>query len=189
MLRSFLRGAGSADALALLGDDAALLEPVLDWHVTAKTNDPDTIQMLASSPAGIAMIFAALTRVVVRVCSAPSILFVDDAHRADPLTADWIDSVARIPDLSLLILLTRRTGEGHVPDAAETITVRPLSLDATARMVGGERAAAWYARTGGNPLFLSALARSDAGTALPESVQSAVLERCAEAGAELGDTP
>jgi DNA-binding SARP family transcriptional activator/tetratricopeptide (TPR) repeat protein len=184
MLRSFLRGAGSADALALLGDDAALLEPVLDWHVTPTATDPDTFQMLASSPAGIAMIFAALTRVVVRVCSAPSVLFVDDAHRADPLTAGWIDGVARIPDLPLLIVLTRRPGEGHVPEAAETITVSPLSLDATAKMVGSERAAAWYARTGGNPLFLSALARSDAGSALPESVQSAVLERCAEAGAD-----
>ena len=69
MLRSFLRGAGSTDAVAILGEDAALLEPVLDWHVNATAANPDTFQMLASSPAGIAMIFAALTRVVVRVAA------------------------------------------------------------------------------------------------------------------------
>jgi DNA-binding SARP family transcriptional activator len=184
MLRSFLRGAGSTDALALLGEDAALLEPVLDWHVGAKPANPDSFQMLASSPAGIGMIFAALTRVVIRVCSTPSVLFVDDAQRADPLTLDWIDSIARIPDLPLLILLTRRTGEGRMPSDSQTITLAPLTLDATAQMVGGERALAWHKRTGGNPLFLSALAQSDAGIALPESVQSAVLERCAEAGAD-----
>jgi DNA-binding SARP family transcriptional activator/predicted ATPase len=183
MLRSFLRGAGSTDALALLGDDAALLEPVLDWHVTSKPAGRDMFQMLASSPAGIAMLFAALTRVVVRSCAAPSVLFIDDAQRADPLTADWIDSIARLPNLPLLILLTRRTGEGHVPANATPITVSPLSLDATTLMVGSERAHALYERTGGNPLFLSALAPSDAG-ALPESVQSAVLERCAEAGVD-----
>ena len=184
MLRSFLRGAGSTDALALLGEDAALLEQVLDWHVGTKPANPDSFQMLASSPAGIAMIFAALTRVVVRVCSTPSVLFVDDAQRADPLTLDWIDSIAHIPDLPLLMLLTRRTGEGRMPSDAQTITVVPLTLDATAQMVGNERALAWHKRTGGNPLFLSALAQSDPGIALPESVQSAVLERCAEAGAD-----
>ncbi len=184
MLRSFLRGAGSTDALALLGDDAALLEPVLDWHVSAGAVDRDTFQMLASSPAGIAMLFAALTRVVVRACSGPSVLFIDDAQRADPLTSDWIDSLARMPDLPLLILLTRRTGEGHVPEHAETITVSPLSLEATALMVGSDRALALHERTGGNPLFLSALARSDTDLALPDSVQSAVLERCAGAGGD-----
>jgi DNA-binding SARP family transcriptional activator len=186
MLRSFLRGAGSTDALALLGEDAVLLEPVLDWHVTTKVVNRDAFQMLASSPAGIAMIFAALTRVVVRVCSAPSVLFIDDAQRADPLTSDWIDSVAHMPDVPLLILMTRRTAEGRVPPDARTITVSPLSLDATALMVGSERSLAWHQRTGGNPLFLSALARSDSGLVLPESVQSAVLERCAEAGADSG---
>jgi DNA-binding SARP family transcriptional activator/tetratricopeptide (TPR) repeat protein len=186
MLRSFLRQIGSTDAGALLGEDAAMLEPVLDWRVTAKAANRDTFQVLASSPAGIAMIFAALTRVVTRVCSRPSVLFIDDVQRADPLTADWIDTLARMPDVPLLILLTRRTGEGRVPRDAQTITVSPLSLEATALMVGPERAGALYLRTGGNPLFLSALARSDAETALPESVQSAVLERCAEAGSDSG---
>ncbi|MGA7987964.1 MAG: AAA family ATPase [Candidatus Dormiibacterota bacterium] len=186
MLRSFLRQAGSEDATALIGEDAAMLEPVLDWRVTPRVANRDTFQMLASSPAGIAMVFAALTRVVARVCSAPSVLFIDDVQRADPLTSDWIDTLARMPDVPLLILLSRRTGEGRVPQGAQTITVSPLSLEATSLMVGPERAGALHLRTGGNPLFLSALAQSDAETALPESIQSAVLERCAEAGADAG---
>ncbi len=186
MLRSFLRQAGTADAVALLADDAAMLEPVLDWRVTAKAATRDTFQVLASSPAGIAMIFAALTRVVARVCSTPSALFIDDAQRADALTSDWIDTLAHMPDVPLLIVLSRRTGEGRVPPGAQTITVSPLSLEATERMVGAERAGALHLRTGGNPLFLSALARSEANAALPESIQSAVLGRCAEAGADAG---
>ena len=185
MLRSFLRQAGADDAVALLAEDASTLEPVLDWRVTAKAAQRDTFQMLASSPAGIAMIFAALTRVVARVCAAPSVLFIDDVQRADPLTSDWIDTLAQMPDVPLLILLTRRTGEGRVPHDAETIMVSPLSLEATSLMVGPDRAEALYVRTGGNPLFLSALAQSDAD-ALPESVQSAVLARCTEAGADAG---
>jgi DNA-binding SARP family transcriptional activator/tetratricopeptide (TPR) repeat protein len=184
MLRSFLRQAGTDDAVALLGEDAAMLEAVLDWRVTGRPADRDTFQLLASSPAGIAMIFAALTRVVTRVCSETSVLFIDDAQRADALTSDWIDTLAQMPDVPLLILLTRRTGEGRVPQDAQTIPVSPLSLEATSLMVGPERAGALYLRTGGNPLFLSALARSDAETALPESIQTAVLERCAEAGAD-----
>ena len=186
MMRSFLRQAGSADAVALLGEDAAMLDPVLDWRVTAGPANRDTFQMLASSPAGIAMIFAALTRVVARICSSPSVLCIDDVQRADPLTSDWIDTLSQMPDVPLLIILCRRSGEGRVPLGAHAITVSPLSREATSLMVGPERAGALYLRTGGNPLFLSALVQSDAETALPEFIQSAVLGRCAEAGSDAG---
>jgi DNA-binding SARP family transcriptional activator len=181
MLRTFLRGAGEQDARDLLGTDAALLEPVIDWHGTA-TAAEDTTQLLAASPGGSALLFAALARVVARICVAPSVLFIDDVQRADPLTVAWIADLARSTGLPLLLLLTRRTGEGEVPETAQTVRLAALSLDEAAQMVGIARAEELHRRSGGNPLFLSALAAADPNSELPESIQRAVMDRCAEAG-------
>jgi len=181
MLRTFLRGAGATDAREMLGADAVVLEPVIDWRGTAAPAQ-DTAQLLASSPAGSALLFAALGRVVARACVAPSVLFIDDIQRADPLTLAWIADLARSTDLPLLILLTRRDAEGDVPGSAQTVRLTPLSLDAAAQMVGTARASELHRRTGGNPLFLSALASADPDSELPESIQRAVIDRCSEAG-------
>jgi DNA-binding SARP family transcriptional activator len=181
MLRSFLREAGASDARELLGADTALLEPVIDWHGTAVPAQ-DTGQLLASSPGGSALLLAALARVVARICVAPSVLFIDDIQRADPLTVAWIADLARGTGLPLLILLTRRTGEGDVPESAQTFRLTALSLDEAAQMVGTARAQELHRRSGGNPLFLSALAGTDPDSELPESIQRAVVDRCAEAG-------
>jgi DNA-binding SARP family transcriptional activator len=182
MLRAVLRRAGAVDARDLLGSDAGVLEPVIGWHVRASAPPADTAQMLASSPAGIAVIFAALGRMIARACAKPSVLFIDDAQRADPLTSDWIADLAHHADLPILVLLTRRSGEGSVPDGARILRLTPLTVDAAARIVGTRRAAELHRRSGGNPLFLSALAKADPGSALPESVQSAVIARWTEAG-------
>lgn len=181
MLRSFLRGAGASEARDLLGNDAALLEPVIDWHATAAPAQ-DTTQLLASSPAGSALLFAALARVVARICVAPSVLFVDDIQRADPLTVAWIADLARGTGLPLLFLVTRRTGEGEVPQTAQTVRLSALTLAESAQMVGAARAQELHSRSGGNPLFLSALAGTDPGSQLPDSIQRAVMDRCMEAG-------
>jgi DNA-binding SARP family transcriptional activator len=185
MLQAFLRGAGAADALALLGADAGMLEPVLNWQSGTEPN-PDTAQMLVSSPAGIAVIFAALGRVVARASAPRSVLFIDDIQRADPMTWDWIASLARTSGLPLLILLTRRSGEGVVPAASRAMHLSPLAVDTVALLVGTDRAAELHRRSGGNPLFLTALAHADPGSALPDSVQDAVVARCAEAGSDAG---
>jgi DNA-binding SARP family transcriptional activator len=184
LLRSFLRRTGAATARELLGPDASLLEPVLDWRAGTAGVSPDTAQMLVSSSAGIALLFASFARVVSRACTSPSVLSIDDVQRADPLTWDWILELARTPDLPLFILLTRRSGEGSVPSDARVIALTPLSVEAAALLVGGARAAELHRRSGGNPLFLTELARTDPGAALPQSVQSAVVARCAEAGAD-----
>jgi DNA-binding SARP family transcriptional activator len=185
MLQEFLRRAGSADALALLGTDAGMLEPVLNWQGGTAPN-PDTAQMLVSSPAGIAVIFAALGRVVARASASRSVLFIDDIQRADPMTWDWIAGLARTGGLPLLILLTRRSDEGLVPAASSVIHLTPLAVDTVALLVGTDRAAELHRRSGGNPLFLTALARADPGSDLPESVHAAVVARCAEAGPDAG---
>lgn len=183
MIRSHLRSVGMDAGRDLLGSDAALLESMLDW--TSPELDPviDISQAHASSPAGLAVVFAALRRVVRRACAATGVLFIDDIQRADPVSWAWIAELIASPDMKVLVLLTRRTGEGTVPDAAIRLELPPLSLEAARRIVGDEHAAELHQRSGGNALFLTQLASTDEHAAPLESIQAAVLDRCAEAGA------
>ncbi len=182
MIRNHLRRVGADMGRELLGGDASLLEAMLDW--TSIETEPlgDITQTQTSSLAGLAVAFAALRRVVRRACSSPAVLFVDDIQRADPLTWAWIDDLVTSPDIPLLVLLTRRTGEGEVPPQAMRLPLSPLSLEAARKIVGEEHARRLHERSGGNALFLTQLASSDERAAPPESIQAAVLDRCAEAG-------
>ena len=182
MLRTFLRGAGASDAHDLLGADVALLEPVIDWHGTVAPTQ-DTTQLLASSPAGSALLLAALARVVARICVAPSVLFIDDIQRADPLTLAWIADLARSTAVPLLILLTRRTGEGDVPETAQT-----MRIDCAVTRRGGAdgrrcpRGGVAPPQRRQSAVPLRARRARIADSELPESIQRAVMDRCAEAG-------
>jgi DNA-binding SARP family transcriptional activator len=182
LIRNHLRRVGADLGRELLGTDSTLLEPMLDWTSADSEQTADMTQVPASSPAGLAVVFAALRRVVRRACAAPAVLFIDDVQRADSLSWAWITELTASPDLPLLVLLTRRTGEGEVPPHATCIALSPLSLDAARQIVGDEHAARLHERSGGNALFLTQLAVSDEHAAPPESIQAAVLERCAEAG-------
>ena len=182
MIRNHLRRVGTDMGRELLGADAALLDPMLDW--TSADTEPlaDLAQAQVSSPAGLAVLFAALRRVVRRACTTPAVRFVDDVQRADPLTWAWIADLVASPDLALLVLLTRRTGEGEIPPHAMRLLLPPLSVDAARQIVGEELATRLHERSGGNALFLTQLASGDENAAPPETIQAAVLERCAEAG-------
>ena len=182
MIRDHLRRMGADAGGEILGADAALLEPMLDWTSNEAEPNADITQVQASSPSGLAVVFAALRRVVRRACTAPAVLFVDDVQRADPLTWAWIADLIASPDLALLVLLTRRTGEGEIPDQAMRIPLPPLSLAAARLIVGNEHAAQLHERSGGNALFLTQLAASHEDATPPLSVQAAVLARCDEAG-------
>jgi DNA-binding SARP family transcriptional activator len=183
MIRNHLRKVGTDTGRELLGTDAALLGPMLDW--TSADTEPlaDIAQAQASSSAGLAVVFAALRRVVRRACSSPAVLFIDDVQRADPLSSAWIAELISSPDLAVLVLLTQRTDEGAVPPQATRLVLSPLSLEAARQIVGAEHASRLHERSGGNALFLTQLASGDERAAPPESVQALVLERCAEAGA------
>jgi DNA-binding SARP family transcriptional activator len=183
MVRNHLRMVGMDVGRELLGADATLLEPMLDWTSTDGEPVADITQAEASSPAGLAVVFAALRRVVRRACTSPAVLFIDDIQRADSLSRAWIAELMTSPDMSLLMLLTRRSGEGEVPPQATRLVLTPLSLEAARQIVGEEQAARLHERSGGNALFLTQLATSDERTTPPDSIQAAVLERCAEAGA------
>ncbi len=182
MIRSHLRSVGTDAGRELLGADAALLETMLDWTTAEIDPVTDISQAHASSPAGLAVLFAALRRVVRRACATTGVVFIDDIQRADPLTWAWIAELIASPDLPVLVLLTRRTDEGAVPEAALRLELPPLTLEAARQIVGDEHAAHLYERSGGNALFLTQLASSGEATAAPESIQAAVLARCAEAG-------
>ncbi len=182
MIRNHLRKVGTDVGLELLGADALLLEPMLDWSSTESVPFGDITQTQASSLAGLAVAFAALRRFVRRACTSPAVLFIDDLQRADPLTWAWINELIASPDLLLLVLLTRRTEEGEVPAQATRIVLSPLSLEAARQIVGEEHAHRLHERSGGNALFLTQLASSDEHAAPPASIQAAVLDRCSEAG-------
>ena len=183
MIRNHLRMVGTDAGRELLGADARLLEPMLDWTSTDSDQLADISQASVSSPAGLAVLFAALRRVLRRACSSPAVVFIDDIQRADALSWAWIAEVVASPDLPLLILLTRRTDEGQIPPSATCMVLPPLSLEAARQIVGDEHAARLHERSGGNALFLTQLASGDERAAPPESIQAAVMERCAEAGA------
>ena len=70
---------------------------MLDWTSTDTEPHGDITQAQASSPAGLAVVFAALRRVVRRACSSPAVLFIDDVQRADPLSWAWIAELISQP--------------------------------------------------------------------------------------------
>jgi DNA-binding SARP family transcriptional activator/tetratricopeptide (TPR) repeat protein len=185
LLRAFLRRSGGPTARALLGPDGPLLEPLLEWRASGGGASADTAQMLASAAAGVSLLLGAISRVVARVCTSPSVMFIDDVQRADPLTRDWLGELIRTPDLPLLVLLTRRTGgDASLHPGSRIIALSPLSVDSAALLVGDARAGDLHRRSNGNPLFLTELARAHTDVELPESIQSAVVARCAEAGSD-----
>jgi DNA-binding SARP family transcriptional activator/tetratricopeptide (TPR) repeat protein len=174
----------SDDGPALLGEDGAMLAPLLglaDAH--AAVPSPRAIPV---DPAlGTAALYAALTGVLRRVAGdRGAVLVIDDAHLAGPALADWIAFAARRRP-ALLVVLAVRSGEGEPFPLADTVNVGPLDRAETAELVGADRVDELFARSQGHPLFLSELARAPAEQ-LPPSLIAAVEQVCAQLG-EAGD--
>jgi DNA-binding SARP family transcriptional activator len=83
LVRSALRRAGSQGTSPLLGGDRQFLAPLLDSPTLRAVSEPAWSLDAISSPAGVAVLCAALRRVVGRVFARPGVVFVDDLHRAD----------------------------------------------------------------------------------------------------------
>ena len=151
---------------AVLGEDRAVVAPLLRRDGAAATA---TAAALASSgptlvpgpDATPAYVFAGLWAVLQRAAAGRGIVVVvDDAHRADEATLAWLAYAVRRSQL--LVVATRRPGPGRgglVPDGL--LSLGPLDPAAAAALVGPERAARLHRRSGGNPLFLRALAEAD----------------------------
>jgi tetratricopeptide (TPR) repeat protein len=122
-----------------------------------------------------AAFFAALLAVVERAAAGrPVVLVVDDAHLAGELTLAWLSFAAR-RGRHLLVVATRRPGEGSAFRGDASLQLGPLDVEATGVLYGTRRAAELHRRSHGHPLFLVALGESgDVGEGLPATITEAV---------------
>ncbi|HEY2702136.1 MAG TPA: BTAD domain-containing putative transcriptional regulator, partial [Candidatus Dormibacteraeota bacterium] len=181
-LAGHLSGLDAEAAAALLGPEAALLgDPLL----SAGALPLPAGAVVPASDEGVAraVVGEAVRRVLTRIGFAPAVLVVEDVHLADPATHDLLARLrSHPPHARLLVLTTRRTGEGRRLDAGVRLQLEPLDLAACAALVGGAGAAALHRRSGGNPLLLLELSRAEGAAEIPESLREAVAAQCERLG-------
>ncbi|PZS22070.1 MAG: hypothetical protein DLM61_26705 [Pseudonocardiales bacterium] len=141
--------------------------------------------MPADPGEALGRLVAALLRVVERAGSgadgAPVLIVVDDLHLAGPSTVEWLRFAARRSQRLRLVLASRPTPV-PVPDGARRIELGPLDLAAAGQLVevrtgapvDAARLEALWARSGGNPLLLHALATASADATVPAGVREVV---------------
>jgi DNA-binding SARP family transcriptional activator len=111
-----------------------------------------------------------------------TVLVLDDADGADPVTWGWLAHVRRRRELPLLVVVALRDphAAGVVGDRA--VPLAPLDAAEVAELVGVDRAADLLARSGGNPLLLTELAGADPAEEVPGSLREAVGARLRRTG-------
>ena len=128
---------------------------------------------------------------------SPSLVLLEDLQWADEATLDVLRLAARrLVEVSTLLVVTYRSdelgpwhplraliGELGARQAIPRISLAPLSLEAVAALAApfGADAESVYARTGGNPFFVTEVLAGDEAE-LPETVSDAVLARAARLG-------
>ena len=178
-LAGHLREIGQPAADALLGEDEAVLGPVLGrGRVIPSAAAVTTVSDRKSARLAL---FSSLTAVLHRAAGErPLVLVVDDLHQAAAGTAEFLAFVlARLP--RVLVLAARRPDPGPDIPEADRIRLGPLTVDDAVALVGTERGPGLHERCGGHPLFLAELARSPVGE-LPASIVEAVRTRVARLG-------
>ena len=180
-LVSHFRDLDDSEIERVLGDDASLLGPLL-----GRTGTDRLPTGAVDQGTGQLLLFQALVGVVRRL--APVVLALDDLPWAAPLTIEWLQFAAsRLADVQFLAVISGPSGELPMLPADRHVTVGPLDLEAVVAIAGADRAPELLERSGGNPLFLVALA--DAGTGeLPASVLDAVAARAERAGPDVAGT-
>lgn len=176
-LRQALGDRGDAAAIALLGADEELLAPLLGL-APGRASAASAFAAVTSGSAR-AVTVTALESLLDRIAlDRPVLLLLDDAHTADPSTAQLLHRCCR-PGVRrrLLVVVAARPGEGP-PWQGTRLGVGPLDRSAVAALVGEARADDLLERSGGHPLFLTELARHQ-GDDPPASVLAAVAARCA----------
>jgi DNA-binding SARP family transcriptional activator len=160
----------------------------LDVDVTAPT-DTDAFGRLAALAAGLAT----------RSGSGPVACIIEDLHWADPETLRMLSFLAvELRDAAVLVVVSVRSDEARAEldpvvggvlrhPGAERLALRPLSKEGTeslARAAGDDRLASTeglHDRTGGNPLFVTELARllaAEGQTAgLPPGIREVIARR------------
>jgi DNA-binding CsgD family transcriptional regulator len=127
--------------------------------------------------------------------SRPVLLIIEDAQWADEATLDLLSYLGRrIASASALLIVTYRDEEMGVrhplrrvlgdltTEAAHRLTVPPLTADAVATLAVGSGVdpESLYARTRGNPFFVTEILA--AGSVIPATVRDAVLARAGRLG-------
>ncbi len=127
----------------------------------------------------------------------PVVLVIEDLHWADAATQDLLRFLVRnLGELELLVVVTVRTDEPHVPAplqrliaeltrSAERLDLEPLSREQTARQLAGilgtapdeATLARIHARAEGNPYFAEELLAADGRSA---SLRAVLLARVAD---------
>ncbi len=156
-------------------------EGQLGWAVLP---DPTT-----SSDALSVGLFESLARLLLRLTPpAGLVIVIDDVHLADALTRAWMSYVLRRGLEHRLLILAARRDEDETPIASSLVVrLGPLGLDAVIELVGADRAASLFERTGGNALLLVELAAAGDADDVPATVLEAVAGRLRRAG-EAGPT-
>ncbi|MEO8897344.1 MAG: AAA family ATPase [Candidatus Dormibacter sp.] len=126
---------------------------------------------------------------------AQTIVVLEDMHWADEATLDVVKLVSRrIDTVPALVLATYRDDEldrahplrlvlGELPGAVARLWLASLSPEAVAELArtSGTDPVELYAKTGGNPFFVSEVL-ADVSTRIPDTVRDAVLTRVARLG-------
>jgi DNA-binding SARP family transcriptional activator len=176
-LAALLRRAGDETGAGLLGEDAALLAPLLGTPA-----GPRRLPGLADSMLGPAVLYGALAAVFGRLAASGSLVVViDDAHLAGPALRDFVEFLLRQAMPVLVVAAVRPAAGGPLP-ATSILHLDVLSRDAAAQLVGQSRVDALYQRSRGNPLLLTELAQQASGATLPASLVDSVSARCDELG-------
>ena len=177
-----LRMLGAEGAAIVVGDAGATLGPVLGpvtgvWATT----------VVGDTDAARARLFAALVAVLGRAGSGkPSVVVIEDLHLAGAGTLAWLAFAHRRCQHTLFVVTTR-PGGAKALDATHRMRLGPLGLVAVTELVGVERASTLHERSGGHPLLLAALARSD-DDELPATLPDVVASRVDSLGDEVGAT-
>ncbi len=90
-----------------------------------------------------------------------TVLAIDDADRADPLTWAWLEHLRQRRAARLLVVLAVRDRSAAQLTADTVVALEPLGAAEVALLVGADRAVDLLDKSGGNPLLVTELARGD----------------------------
>lgn len=174
-----LAGRPPGERVAALAADAKILGPLLGIDTQAEAAGGATV--VSDPEIGRARLFTALLGLVVRLAGERvAVVVIDDMHLAGNSTLAWLRFARQRPARLLLVTTGRPTRDMRL-DGARRIDLGPLDLDATASIVGGDRAAELHARSGGNPLLLTALSAGGDGEQR-DTIHDAIVRRMESLG-------
>lgn len=176
-LARHLRAVGPSDRVAAISANFDLLDELIFGGPSKPTS---TISAAPDSEIGQARLFGALLGLLEKISTGPVVLIVEDLHDAGALTIAWLAYALRRAD-RLLLVVTSRTSEPVLPEA-RVVTLDPLDRSEAEALVGPDRVDALLARSGGNPLLLTALAAASSDE-LPASIREFVEAQVRRLGA------